>query len=147
MIYLYNLAQKHGGMVLSTDNYTELMLGFWTLHGDVGDYGPIAMLWKTEVYECAKWLINNDLIFLEQQYALQRCIDATPTAGLGTTISDLDQLAASTYAEVDALLQEYIVERKRGEKLINHPVIMRHLNSEFKRNNPCNVPRERITQG
>jgi nicotinamide-nucleotide amidase len=41
MVYLYDLAARHRGMVLSTDNYTELLLGFWTLHGDVGDYGMI----------------------------------------------------------------------------------------------------------
>lgn len=144
MIYLYNLAQKHGGMVLSTDNLTELMLGFWTLHGDVGDYAPIIGLWKTEVYECAKWLINNDLVFLEQEVALQRCIDAVPTDGLGTTSSDLEQLNAATYMEVDHLLQQYIVDGKRDEALINHPVIKRYLNSEFKRQNPYNVLRERI---
>ncbi len=143
MIYLYNLAQKHGGLVLSTDNYTELLLGYWTLHGDVGDYAPIAALWKTEIYECAKWLIENDLIFLEQEWALKRCVDAVPTDGLGTTSSDLDQLHAATYAEVDALLQAYLAG-KRDKELVEHPVIQRHLRSEFKRNNPYNVPRERI---
>ena len=56
MIYLYNQASKHKGMVLSTDNYTELLLGFWTLHGDVGDYGMIQNLWKTEVYAMAKFM-------------------------------------------------------------------------------------------
>jgi len=35
MIHLYNLASKHKGMVLSTDNLTEYNLGFWTLCGDV----------------------------------------------------------------------------------------------------------------
>ena len=143
MIYLYNLAQKYNGLVFSTDNYTEFLLGFWTLHGDVGDYGPIAELWKTEVYECAKWLINKDLIFLEQQHALQRCVDAVPTDGLGTTNSDLDQLRAATYAEVDDLLQQYL-SGKRDKQLVEHPVIQRHLRSEYKRNNPYNVPRERI---
>jgi NAD+ synthase len=59
MIYLYDLAGKHNGMVLSTDNYTELLLGFWTLHGDVGDYGMIQNIWKTEVYEMANYLVAN----------------------------------------------------------------------------------------
>jgi len=143
MIYLYNLAQKHSGLVFSTDNYTELQLGFWTLHGDVGDYGPIAELWKTEVYGCAQWLVDHDLIFLEQQHALQRCIDAVPTDGLGTTNSDLDQLHAATYAEVDELLQRYLAGN-RDKKLLEHPVIQRHLRSEYKRNNPYNVPRKLI---
>jgi NAD+ synthetase len=143
MIYLYNLAQKYGGLVLSTDNYTELLLGYWTLHGDVGDYAPVAGLWKTEVYECAKWLIKNDFTFLEQEYALQRCVDAVPTDGLGTTNSDLDQLRAATYAEVDGLLQRYLAG-ERGRELVEHPVIQRHLRSAYKRSNPYNVPRERI---
>ena len=145
MIYLYNLAQQHGGLVLSTDNHTELLLGYWTLHGDVGDYAPLAALWKTEVYELAKWIARNELVFLEQQHALQRCIDATPTDGLGTTNSDLDQLHAATYAEVDELLQRYCAG-DRDKKLMEHPVILRHLNSEYKRNNPYNVPRERIAE-
>lgn len=36
MIYLYNLASIHKGLVMSTDNQTEYQLGFWTIHGDVG---------------------------------------------------------------------------------------------------------------
>ncbi len=143
MIYLYNLAQKHGGLVLSTDNYTELLLGYWTLHGDVGDYGPIAHLWKTEVYGCSQWLVDNNLTFLEQEHALQRCINAVPTDGLGTTNSDLDQLCAATYAEVDELLQRYL-SGNRDEALVEHAVIQRHLRSEYKRNNPYNIPREVI---
>ena len=58
MIYLYNLASIHRGLVMSTDNQTEYQLGFWTIHGDVGDFDPIQGLWKTEVYELAKWLIG-----------------------------------------------------------------------------------------
>ena len=62
MIILYDLAQLSNGIVLSTDNYTEYLLGFWTLHGDVGDYGMIQNLWKTEVYELAYWLCDNNRI-------------------------------------------------------------------------------------
>lgn len=58
MIYLYNLAGINRGLVMDTDNLTEHNLGFWTIHGDVGDFDPIQGLWKTEVYELAKWLIG-----------------------------------------------------------------------------------------
>lgn len=47
MIYLYNLASIHKGLVMSTDNQTEYQLGFWTIHGDVGDFDPIQGLWKS----------------------------------------------------------------------------------------------------
>ncbi|PLX12252.1 MAG: NAD(+) synthase [Marinilabiliales bacterium] len=140
MVYLYNLAQRYKGMVLSTDNYTELLLGFWTLHGDVGDYGMIQNLWKTEVYELAQYLVDNDLKTETEKQALQECIDAVPTDGLGITSSDLEQLQAKTYFEVDEILKAWLQNKEHAE----HPVIRRHLSSEYKRNNPYNIPRKKI---
>ena len=58
MIYLYNIASLHGGLVMDTDNLTENNLGYFTIHGDVGDFNPIGGLWKTEVFELAEWLIS-----------------------------------------------------------------------------------------
>jgi nicotinamide-nucleotide amidase len=37
MITLYDQAHRFGGLVASTDNFSELGAGLWTLHGDVGD--------------------------------------------------------------------------------------------------------------
>lgn len=139
MILLYSIAYREKGMVLSTDNLTEYYLGFWTLHGDVGDYGMIQNLWKTEVYELANWICNNELA--GQPYkiqSLQLCIDAVPTDGLGITESDLDQIGAKTYAEVDRILSENFSFGKHKD----HPVIQRHLKSEFKRHNPLSISRE-----
>jgi NAD+ synthetase len=60
MIYLYNLASKYNGIVLGTENQTELNLGFFTLYGDSGsDFEMIESLWKTEVYGISEYLINN----------------------------------------------------------------------------------------
>ncbi len=143
MMYLYDLAAKHRGMVLSTDNYTELLLGFWTLHGDVGDYGMIQNLWKTEVYETAKYLVGN-IKDKKQADALNACINAVPTDGLGITNSDLDQIGASSYAEVDEILINYL-KNPNNKNLLNHKVVKRKLASEFKRNNPFNIPRNKIT--
>jgi len=154
MIYLYNLAQLNNGMVLSTDNYTELMLGFWTLHGDVGDYGMIQNLWKMEVYDLATHLAQTECDETSGN-ALMACVHATPTDGLGITNSDLDQLGVKTYAEADNALQDWfdtddmllddMIEHQ--EKLKDHPVIKRHINSQFKRSNPYNIPREDILVG
>ena len=47
MITLYNQASLHKGIVASTDNFSELAAGFWTLHGDVGDVAPIQSLTKS----------------------------------------------------------------------------------------------------
>jgi NAD+ synthetase len=144
MLCLYDLASKHRGMVLSTDNYTELLLGFWTLHGDVGDYGMIQNLWKTEVYAMAEYLAKH-AGDQKQSEALSACINAVPTDGLGITDSDLDQIGAASYQEVDQLLIEYLKNPTNPEKLSNK-VVQRKLNSEFKRHNPFNIPREKITE-
>ncbi len=143
MLYLYELAAKHKGMVLSTDNYTELLLGFWTLHGDVGDYGMIQNLWKTEVYAMAEYLVKN-IKNKKLSEALDSCIDAVPTDGLGITNSDLDQIGASSYQEVDEILIKYL-KNTENKDILNHKVVKRKIASEFKRNNPFNIPRNKIT--
>lgn len=140
MVHLYDLAQKHGGLVLSTDNYTEFLLGFWTLHGDVGDYGMIQPLWKTEVYGLSQYLVDAELSSPKEKDALQRCIDAVPTDGLGITNSDLDQLGVATYTEVDRLLIAYLANPNEVDK--SNPVIQRHIRSAYKRSNPLNLGRD-----
>jgi NAD+ synthetase len=146
MIQLYHLAGVNKGMVLSTDNYTELLLGFWTLHGDVGDYGMVQNLWKTEVYGLAQWLVNKlkDNGSPEHAEALQFCFDATPTDGLGISDSDLDQLGADTYDEVDEILIDYLNNGQHCEASWEHPVIKRFERTHFKRDNPYNIPRKEI---
>ncbi|MGL5317310.1 MAG: NAD(+) synthase [Bacteroidales bacterium] len=140
MIYLYNLAQKYRGMVISTDNQTEWQLGFWTLHGDVGDFDPLFGLWKTEVYQLANYMLTT-LTDPKQREALQACIDCVPTDGLGITSSDVEQLGAPDYNEVDAALLAYL---KDGSNTINPKVIARHKASAFKRVNPVFITREEI---
>lgn len=153
MIYLYNAARKHNGIVLSTDNFTELMLGFWTLHGDVGDFGAIQALWKTEVYGLAKyyWGIyaeeaKENLASAERCSVLGAAIDAVPTDGLGVTTSDMDQLGLPTYEEVDKVLVEFMNAGISDDIPYNpewdeNVVIQRLRRTEFKRDNPHNIDR------
>ena len=136
MICLYDLAQLNKGIVISTDNFTEYLTGFWTLHGDVGDYAPFLHLWKTEVYIAAKFLCKQHT--KEQAEALTQCIDAVPTDGLGISESDLDQLGAATYQEVDQILTAYF---KGDKSLEEHPCIERFINSDYKRSNPMSINR------
>ena len=144
MIYLYDLAAKHKGIILSTDNYTELLLGFWTLHGDVGDYGMIQQLWKTEVYAMAQYVVATSS-HENQRSALLDCIVATPTDGLGITNSDLDQLGAGSYDEVDRILKMCFESPEENiMEYADHPVILRYERTHFKRSNPWNISREKI---
>ncbi|MDR1793170.1 MAG: NAD(+) synthase [Bacteroidales bacterium] len=136
MIALYDLAQFHKGMVISTDNFTEYLTGFWTLHGDVGDFAPFMHLWKTEVYEAARYLCKS--LTKEQSDILQLCIDAVPTDGLGISSSDLEQLGLPTYEEVDLVLSAFL---KGDNSYQNHPVVERFLATRYKRNNTVNISR------
>jgi nicotinamide-nucleotide amidase len=159
MITLYNAAQAYNGLVLSTDNWTEYQLGFWTLHGDVGDFGPIQSLWKTEVYEMSEWLVNNELHvmfadgFSNKQLALIDCIECNATDGLGITKTDLDQIfpdwrkthlnTRSGYKEVDKIIDIFLTSGKfpkNNKKNISDRVKA----SAFKRNNPYNTSRSKI---
>lgn len=154
MIYLYNLASLYKGLVLSTDNQTEYQLGFWTLHGDVGDFNPLQDLWKTEVYDLAGWLSDyyKELKYYQKYEAINWSIGLTPTDGLGISNSDLDQIGAESYSEVDNILQDFLAfaedyKNKKNavedyleynalydiEPEVIKKVLNKHLNSEFKR--------------
>lgn len=171
MIYLYNLASIHRGLVMSTDNQTEYQLGFWTIHGDVGDFDPIQGLWKTEVYELANWLVSyyrsNKGSYVpsdntaerdkrwDMEDALIKSIALTPTDGLGISNSDLDQIGAKSYYDVDRVLQTLTCKASpENDKLQDEltselgpdvvgKITERHFKSRFKRLlSPIIVPRE-----
>ena len=175
MMYLYDIASRYKGLVMSTDNQTEYQLGFWTIHGDVGDFDPIQDLWKTEVYGLANYLrdrykskaleaLHNDYKetcdkYRAMSYAVYSSCKLIPTDGLGISNSDLEQIGAKSYDEVDDILSRYIpfkeYRQKHGEPLHPHDEMAesdcwsqlcarhgedvvnkvwgRHLASEFKR--------------
>lgn len=127
MIYLYNLASIHKGLVMSTDNQTEYQLGFWTIHGDVGDFDPLQDLWKTEVYGLAEYLRDMylelycaatldkheesrewELYWKAKFEAMEHSIALTPTDGLGISNSDLEQIGAKDYDTVDDILSRFV---------------------------------------
>ena len=124
MKHLYDIASIRKGLVMSTDNQTEYQLGFWTIHGDVGDFDPIQDLWKTEVYGLANYLrdrykskaleaLHNDYKetcdkYRAMSYAVYSSCKLIPTDGLGISNSDLDQIGAKDYATVDDILSRFI---------------------------------------
>ncbi len=169
MQYLYCIAGKTKGIVLSTDNLTEHFLGFWTLCGDIGDFGFIQNLWKQEVYELTEYIASYD-ISLENREAskvLFECIHAVPTDGLGISESDLDQIGAVNYGEVDIILKTWLTKDSdnfywddwlkyegREEKYENlvlfretlkdHQVVQRYERTHFKRKWPIYLDRNMV---
>jgi len=144
MITLYNIASMHRGLVASTDNFSELAAGFWTLHGDVGDLAPIQSLIKSwEVPKLAElYGVPLDTVF------------ATPTDGLGISNGDEDQFGFS-YLEFDIVLMKLcqlfraFANRQNIETCLDVPeqtkervnrILDRIRMSSFKRQNPYNLP-------
>ncbi|MBR5795074.1 MAG: NAD(+) synthase [Erysipelotrichaceae bacterium] len=163
MIYLYNLSSIHKGIVIDTDNLTEHNLGYFTIHGDQGDVNPIGDLWKTQVFELAEWLqlhYASEESNSSKVAALEASLQLKPTAGLGITNNDLEEIGAESYDQVDGILQEILawkwLSKKRGDfperdlkeqremfldeqQMLDTPievilnVVDRHFKSEFKR--------------
>lgn len=134
MITLYNLASLLEGFVASTDNYSELAAGFWTLHGDVGDVAPIQSLTKSwEVPALAEYLGVPDSI-----------VKAKPTDGLGIANGDEDQFGFS-YLEFDIALLTLIRgginldELDEADKRVVEAVANRVRGTAYKRVNPLNL--------
>ena len=144
MIHLYYLAGIRRGIVLSTDNRVEWLLGFWTIHGDVGDFNPLFGLYKTEVYGLAEYLLEYYKDDETKTEAIIKSISLVPTDGLGISNSDLEQIGANSYGDVENILKTYLGSNKNREKTIRdlknnikqdviEKVIDRHERSEFKR--------------
>lgn len=110
MITLYHIAQLTGGIVISTDNFSELWMGFWTLNGDVGDLAPIQHIWKgLEEYTIAEVL-----------GVPKESMEAIPTDGLDVIPAgtDEDQLGLP-YHDLDrviiSLLQNKYYDNRKWE--------------------------------
>jgi NAD+ synthase len=93
MLGTYHVARMTGGIVLSTDNFSEFLMGFWTICGDVGDFGIIQKIFKgLELYDIAKELSVPSGI-----------IAARPDDGLGIGNGDANQLGAE-YPLIDEVM-------------------------------------------
>ena len=170
MIYLYNLASIHGGLVMDTDNLTENNLGYFTIHGDVGDFNPIGGLWKTEVFKLAEWLLSYYSFQLphnmyeataeqlekagkvfQQGKAIKESLKLKPTAGLGITNNDLEEIGAESYDQVDRILQCLTDDSISTDTIDDIPdaileaVVKRYNASKFKRKQlPIKITRDEI---
>lgn len=134
MITLYNLASKEHGIVASTDNFSELAAGFWTLHGDVGDVSPIQAMTKS-------WEVPA---LAEHLGVPQSIVEAVPTDGLGIANGDEDQFGFS-YLEFDIALFSLMrggVELDKltdSDRKIVEAVADRVRSTTYKRANPFNL--------
>lgn len=95
MSVLYDYSSRIPALVLGTSNRTELLVGYFTQHGDGAcALEPIGHLYKTEVWAMARVLGIPEAI-----------INKTPTADLWDGQTDEGELGI-TYPELDRILYE-----------------------------------------
>ena len=148
MITLYDLARKTGGLVLSTDNYSEYNVGFWTLCGDVGDFSQIQFLTKGfEVPQLAKALgIRDDIITQPPSDGLGVTDENTDEAQLGADYKTLDTVLMIELGklevpdEIKILLKEKL--HSIPEQDVVNNLISKHKSTEFKRQGSFFITRD-----
>lgn len=133
-VLLMALSNKFGNILLNTSNKSEAAVGYGTLYGDMcGGLSVLGDVYKTEVYQLANY-INS-----QQEVIPKNIIDKAPSAELRPEQKDSDSLP--DYSELDALLYQYIEERKGPKELVaagfDAKLVKRVLklvnNSEYKR--------------
>jgi len=156
MITLYDLARKTNGMVLSTDNLSEYLAGFWTINGDVGDWGIIQNIWKGfELPQIAKYIgVRDDIITQKPSDGLSVTEDDTDEAQLGMTYQEFDTIVGIytgritedviTLSRLDDMLSTIIVSGSEDDREKVRVAIKRYKSTEFKRTGTINLDRELI---
>jgi len=110
---LMALSNKHGHLVLSTGNKSEVGVGYCTLYGDMaGGLAVISDVTKTSVYRLARY-INR-----EREVIPQNTIRRAPTAELRPNQTDQDSLPE--YDILDEILRLRIEQRMNAEEIISH---------------------------
>jgi NAD+ synthase (glutamine-hydrolysing) len=138
---LMSLSNKHGYIVLSTGNKSELAMGYSTLYGDLcGGLAVIGDVTKGQVYALSKW-INR-----EKEVIPWNTITKPPSAELRPNQKDSDSLP--DYEIIDTVLQAYLEDYWSVEKIAEHhgyplelvqSLIQRIHRNEYKRRQapPC----------
>ncbi len=104
---LMALSNQEGHLVLAPGNKSELACGYSTLYGDsVGAYGPIKDVYKTVVFQLAKWRNRAAVERGETPPIPERSISKPPSAELRPGQVDTDSLP--DYPTLDAILDLYV---------------------------------------
>lgn len=115
MVCLMALSNAHGWMLVNTGNRSEGYMGYATLYGDMaGAYAPIGGLFKTEVYEVARWR-NERAERAGQTPPIPACVfTKPPSAELAPGQTDEGSLGLS-YPQLDAILRALYDESRSEE--------------------------------
>lgn len=131
---LMAISNKFGNLLLNTSNKSEMAVGYGTLYGDLcGGLSVLGDVYKTEVYELAHWMNQNEEIIPSHT------ISKPPSAELRPDQKDSDSLPP--YEVLDQILLRYIEKEQSASAIIaqgfNRDTVHQILNlvnrNEFKR--------------
>lgn len=108
---LMALSNANGWLVLAPGNKSELAVGYCTLYGDMaGGFAPIKDVFKTQVYELARWRDSTDPVIPASTLA------KAPSAELRPDQTDEDSLPP--YDVLDPILAGYLERRASPDELV-----------------------------
>ena len=110
---LMAVSNKFNAFLLATGNKSEYAVGYATLYGDMnGAFAPIGDLYKSKVYELAKWL-NDE--YYGREVIPNAILTKAPSAELRPDQKDSDSLPE--YEVLDSILYQYIELQKPIEEI------------------------------
>jgi NAD+ synthase len=118
-VTLMALSNKFGPMVVTTGNKSEMAVGYATLYGDMcGGFNPLKDIYKTEVYDLAKWRnnIHPEGLLGPENPIPNRIITKAPSAELRPDQTDQDSLPE--YDVLDDILYGLIEQELPVEDIL-----------------------------
>lgn len=117
MVFLMAASNQFGWTLLNTGNKSEAFMGYATLYGDTaGAFGPIGGLYKTQVFEMARWLNEQAREQGKVEPIPESIIAKPPSAELAANQTDEASLGI-TYERLDMILAALLDEGKDAAAL------------------------------
>ena len=117
-VIMMALSNKLGGLLLTTGNKSEYAVGYATIYGDMcGGYAPIKDLYKTEVFDLARW--RNTVGGAPAGFGgviPPAVIARPPSAELRENQTDQDSLPP--YDVLDAILLRYVDQEQSRDEIV-----------------------------
>ncbi len=110
---LMAMANKFGGLILTTGNKSEMAVGYCTLYGDMsGGYAVIKDVFKTKVYALARFRNSISRTALIPKSVLLRA----PSAEL--RLNQTDEETLGSYEDLDKILMAYVENHASPQEII-----------------------------
>ncbi|MCK7623505.1 NAD+ synthase [Streptomyces sp. RS10V-4] len=114
---LMGISNQEGHLVLAPGNKSELACGYSTLYGDsVGGYGPIKDVYKTVIFELARWRNAAAAERGQTPPIPEHTIGKPPSAELRPGQVDTDSLP--DYTVLDRVLELYVDQDRGREEIV-----------------------------